>query len=244
MGSARCGQKRQRHRNDKRAKNPEPCGPLTYRLRSEDSHNFYCTPLTHVGFFEPIANPALHPLKVAERPVGNRFDQRFFDGGRQTGVSHQQIEIADPLGPPGVGGAKLGRIDRRLEDYLGYAGAQRGEKLFKLGAIHAAGVHDLVGHENVLFVGQLSGREADFGFVVGAMEPKREPILTTQIDEDIEELGPLLECTAEGSQVGKTETPEHGAFHLSPTLAANLFEVGMIPEIFESAREPALAIEK
>jgi hypothetical protein len=47
-----------------------------------------------------------------------------------------------------------------------------------------------------------------------------------------------------GIEVAHVEAPQDGAFDLSPALAPDLVEVGMVPNVLDGAGKPSVAVEQ
>ena len=70
------------------------------------------------------------------------------------------------------------------------------------------------------------------------------PNSSGQLEVDVEELGPQLQRAHVGVEVADVEAPQDGPLDLGPALAADLVEVGVVPDVLHRAREPAVAAEQ
>ena len=58
--------------------------------------------------------------------------------------------------------------------------------------------------------------------------------LDGQLEVDVEELGPQLHAPEVGSEVADVEAPHDGPLDLGPALAADLVEVGVVPQVVDA----------
>ena len=78
----------------------------------------------------------------------------------------------------------------------------------------------------------------------GVRQAQGEAELLGQVQEDVEELRLELHGVEVGVEMAHVETPVDGPFELSPALAADLVEVGVVPEVGWRPREPAVTVEQ
>ena len=103
---------------------------------------------------------------------------------------------------------------------------------------------EVVGEQDALVGGELAEREADRPLGGGARQPERQAELDGEVEVDVEELGAQLERAHVGVEVADVEAPEDRPLDLGPQLAADLVEVGVVPQVLDGAREAAVAVEQ
>ena len=118
------------------------------------------------------------------------------------------------------------RVDRRVDP---------------LGAAGAPVVVEVVGEDDALVLGEASERES--GLLGGdrRRQPDRQRELDGQFEVDVEELGTQRDRGEVRREVGDVDAPREGPLDLGAQLAQDLGVIGVLPQVFERAGEPALA---
>ncbi len=154
--------------------------------------------------------------------------------------------VVDP-GLPVVGGQRpqLRAVDGRVEVELGHARSQRGEVLLEdLPGPHAGHEAEVVGEDGAGLGRHRPGRETEVALHGRADHPQGQSELERQLQVDVEELGPQLQRAHVRVEVADVEAPQDGPLDLGPALAADLVEVGVVPDVLERPREPAVTAEQ
>ena len=68
--------------------------------------------------------------------------------------------------------------------------------------------------------------------------------LDRELEVDVEELGAQLERAEVAVEVAHVEAPDDRPLDLGTALAPHLVEVGVVPDVFDRAGEPAVAVEQ
>ena len=102
----------------------------------------------------------------------------------------------------------------------------------------------MVGEDGALLGRHGPGREPDVALHGRAHHAQRQPELERQLEVDVEELGPQLQRAHVGVEVADVEAPQDRPLDLGPALAADLVEVGVVPDVLDRAGEPAVAAEE
>ena len=150
--------------------------------------------------------------------------------------------IVDPaLGVVGES-VHLWRVDRRLHVHLGHTWLQVSQR--RVDALARTGppvVIEVIGEHDSGISCQFSEREA--GLLGGDRrgQPHGELEFAGQFDLDVEELGTQRDRREVRGEMGDIDTPRHGTGDLGLQLAEHLFGIGVLPQIVETTRKPALA---
>ena len=151
-----------------------------------------------------------------------------------------------------VEAACCGRVDcsdllggqRRRKGDFGDAGGEIGQHGLEMGSSTAPNEPEVIRHRHALFGGEAAERKAGGGFGVAGFESDRELGLDGDIEQDVEELGALLHRQEVSGEVGWFDPPADRPLDLGSAFAADLVDVGVVPEILRGAGEPAVAVEK
>ena len=152
--------------------------------------------------------------------------------------------IVDPGRPVVADGPLLGRVDRGVDVDLGDARLEVVHDALDRPSTPDVHDHEVVGEQHALVGRQLAEREPDRPLGRRARQPDRQPELDREVEVDVEELGPQLERAHVGVEVADVEAPQDRPLDLGPQLAADLVEVGVVPQVLDRAREAAVAVEQ
>ena len=102
----------------------------------------------------------------------------------------------------------------------------------------------MVGEDGPGLGGHGPGGEPHVALHGGAHHPQGQPELERQLQVDVEELGPQLQRPHVRVEVADVEAPQDGPLDLGPALAADLVEVGVVPDVLDRPGEPAVPAQE
>ncbi len=87
-------------------------------------------------------------------------------------------------------------------------------------------------------------REAQVVLDAAVDHAQRQRELDGQVEVDVEELRAVLHRREVDVDVADVEAPQDGPLDLGPALAPRLVQIGVVPDVVDRAREPAVAAEE
>ena len=138
----------------------------------------------------------------------------------------------------------LGLVERWAQRQLGDPGRQVGQLFEHVVPGVSSNEPEVVGEDDALGLRQRPERESGIGLGLGALEAHREIERHREVEQHVEELRALLQCGHVGGEVGDVEPPQHGPLELGATLAPDLVDVRVVPQVLHSPGEPAVAVEE
>ena len=156
----------------------------------------------------------------------------------------EQRMILHPPSPVRRCRAQLVGVDAGVQAQLGDSGRQFEQGAFDLPMRARRGTHHVIGEHGAFLGSQATEREARDAFRFGVAEAHRQPEVDGQLEVHVEEVGTQLEGGEMAGDVADVEAPHDRPFDLGPTLPAHLVEVGVIPCVFDGARESAVSVEQ
>lgn len=159
-------------------------------------------------------------------------------------IAAQVRVVLDPSGPVGARSAQLIAVDRGMETDLGDSGLELEEQPLDTPLCTRWAHDDPVGEHCALFGGETPEREPGDTLTFTVAEPHRKTELDRELEVDVEEIGPLLECAEMAVDMAHVEAPHDGALDLRAALSPDLVEIGVVPRVLDGARETAVAVEE
>ena len=152
--------------------------------------------------------------------------------------------VFDASSPIGARGAQLVVVDRGMQADLGDA-----RRELEQHSLHAAlsarwADDDAVGEHGTFFCGESTEWEARDPLTLAVAQTHREAEFHRQLEVDVEEVGALFERAEVTGDMAHIEAPHDGALDLGAGLSPDLVEVGVVPRIFDRARESTVAVEE
>ena len=152
--------------------------------------------------------------------------------------------ILHAVRPIGMRRAQLVGVERRVQVHLGDARPEIEECLLDRATRSDAGVHEMVGVHDAFVSRELPVRETDQTLGARPGHAQREPAVDCHLEVHVEELGAQLQRPHVRVEVRDVEAPIDRPFDLGPALLPDLVEVGVVPDVLDRAREPAVAVEE
>ena len=183
-------------------------------------------------------------LEVAQAPVADALDAGASQHLGQRGVEAHEVVVVDPSGPVIPDGPLLGRVEGGMDVDLGHARLEVVDDALDPPSTPDVHDHQVVREQDTFVGGELAEGEPDRPLGGGTRQPERQAELDREVEVDVEELGAQLERTHVGVEVADVVAPQDRPLHLGPQLAADLVEVGVVPQVLDRAREAAVTVEQ